>query len=320
MATRLDRLVALLDTGATPVVRSTAARQIGGIQKQHPEELFRLLARVYEYIGSKSWDTRVAATQAFESIAKEVSEWDPPEAAAPASGNGNNLDVKPVVGDDDSDLLTFAQFNVDSVLRHGKILLGSSGGEYDDGLQGLDGQARLQLQRAQIKKRLGMGADFMADELLDDKDLEISEEVFAEKKPAASRGRKRKSEVESNSSSTTATEEPAEIDMSKLSARERNRLKRRARMDNKKKSKVELGPKKVTGVEAREKEPSQQQVDVTEQPGGGAIVVEAKKTGQREALFAISEGAWAFEGLVEMLCVDLFDSSWEVRHGAGMAL
>ncbi|KAJ2767791.1 TATA-binding protein-associated factor mot1, partial [Coemansia nantahalensis] len=71
MATRLDRLVALLDSGATPVVRSTAARQIGGIQKQHPEELFRLLARVHEHIGSKSWDTRVATAQAFEAIAKE---------------------------------------------------------------------------------------------------------------------------------------------------------------------------------------------------------------------------------------------------------
>ncbi|PIA13088.1 hypothetical protein COEREDRAFT_17765 [Coemansia reversa NRRL 1564] len=323
MATRLDRLVALLDTGATPVVRSTAARQIGGIQRQHPEELFRLLARVYEYIGSKSWDTRVAATQAFEWIAKEVSEWDPSETAAAtlsASENGSSFDVKPVVDEDDSDLLTFAQFNVDSVLRHGRILLGSSGGEYDDGLQGLDGQARLALQRAQIKKRLGMGADFMADELLDDADLGGCEEVGVEKKKAAvSRGRKRKSEVESNSSST-ATEETVEIDMSKLSARERNRLKRRARMDSKKKSKVELGPKKVAGVEVHGQEQSQPQIDVTEQPGGEAIVVEAKKAGQREALFAISEGSWPFEGLVEMLCVDLFDSSWEVRHGAGMAL
>ncbi|KAJ2081619.1 TATA-binding protein-associated factor mot1 [Coemansia sp. RSA 988] len=321
MATRLDRLVALLDTGATPVVRSTAARQIGGIQRQHPEELFRLLARVYEYIGSKSWDTRVAATQAFEWIAKEVSEWDPPETTATSAlESGSNPDIKPVVDSDDSDMLTFAQFNVDSVLRHGRILLGSSGGEYDDGLQGLDGQARLELQRAQIKKRLGMGADFMADELLDDADLGGNDEVFVEKKPTISRGRKRKSEAESNNSSSTATEEPAAIDMSKLSARERNRLKRKARMDNKKKSKVELGPKKVTGADTHGKEQLQQQVDVTEQPGGGAIVVEAKKAGQREALFAISEGAWAFEGLVEMLCINLFDSSWEVRHGAGMAL
>ncbi|KAJ2617064.1 TATA-binding protein-associated factor mot1 [Coemansia sp. RSA 1365] len=313
MATRLDRLVALLDTGATPVVRSTAARQIGGIQRQHPEELFRLLARVYEYIGSKSWDTRVAATQAFEWIAKEVSEWDPSETV-PVS-EGDSIDVKPVLDEDDSDLLTFSQFNVDSVLRHGRILLGSSGGEYDDGLQGLDGQARLALQRAQIKKRLGMGADFMADELLDDVDIGECDIGAEKKKTTVYRGRKRKSEVESNSS--TATEEPAEIDMSKLSARERNRLKRRARMDNKKKTKVELAPKKIAGVEHGHEKP---QVDVTEQPGGEAILVEAKKVGQREALFAISEGSWPFEGLVEILCVDLFDSSWEVRHGAGMAL
>ncbi|KAJ2457471.1 TATA-binding protein-associated factor mot1, partial [Coemansia sp. RSA 2424] len=140
MTSRLDRLVGLLDTGATPVVRSTAARQIGGIQRQHPEELFRLLARVYEYIGSKSWDTRVAASQAFDAIAKEVSEWDPPT-------DEDEKDTKPVVAeamvdekeDDDDDLLSFAQYDVDSVIRNGRLLLGSAGKEYDDGLEGLDG-------------------------------------------------------------------------------------------------------------------------------------------------------------------------------------
>ncbi|KAJ2798433.1 TATA-binding protein-associated factor mot1, partial [Coemansia furcata] len=148
MTTRLDRLVGLLDTGATPVVRSTAARQIGGIQRQHPEELFRLLARVYEYIGSKSWDTRVAAAQAFDAIAKEVSEWDPPVEG----------DIKPAMIDDEDELLTFAQYNVDSVIRNGRLLLGSAGKEYDDGLEGLGAQARMALQRAQMKKRLGIGA------------------------------------------------------------------------------------------------------------------------------------------------------------------
>ncbi|KAJ1731855.1 TATA-binding protein-associated factor mot1 [Coemansia biformis] len=306
MTTRLDRLVALLESGATPVVRSTAARQIGGIQKQHPEELFRLLARVYEHIGSKSWDTRVATAQAFEAIAKEVSEWDP-EAAAD--------DTKPPVDDDDYELLAFAQFDVDSVIRNGRLLLGSAGREYeDDGLKGLDAQARIAVQRAQIKKRLGLGADFMADELLDDADLD------AVMKPAA--GRKRKSaepEDDGGGSSTTTT---GEIDMSKLSARERNRLKRKARLDGKKtkKSKVELGPKGGNGSAQEGPVISQTSVEVTEQPGQDSIVVEAKRAEGREALFAISDGTWPFEGLVEALCVDLFDAAWEVRHGAGMAL
>ncbi|ORX69202.1 hypothetical protein DL89DRAFT_293630 [Linderina pennispora] len=296
MSTRLDRLITLLDTGATPLVRSTAARQIGGIQKQHPSELFRLLARVYEFIGNKSWDTRIAAAQAFDAIAKEVSDWDP-------SGNG---DVKPPLLDDD--FLAFSQFNVDSVIRHGRLLLASAGKEYDEdeAMEGLDAQARIAVQRAQIKKRLGLGAQFMDVDLLDDLDLET----------AQARKRKPTTPVKHE----PVAEEP-EIDMSKLSARERNRIKRKQRLDGKKKGKVDLGPKKANGATADTKPMvSSTGVDITEQPGGEAIVVEAKKADNREALFAISEGSWPFESLVEILCIDLFDAKWEVRHGAGMAL
>ncbi|KAJ2111390.1 TATA-binding protein-associated factor mot1, partial [Coemansia sp. RSA 922] len=296
MTTRLDRLVGLLDTGATPVVRSTAARQIGGIQRQHPEELFRLLARVYEYIGSKSWDTRVAAAQAFDSIAKEVSEWDPPAED----------DVKPTI-DDEEDLLTFGQYNVDSVIRNGRLLLGSAGKEYDDGLEGLDAQARMALQRAQMKKRLGIGAQFLDVDLLDDVDL------GADNPPVVETKRRKVEEAAPNGA------ESSDIDMSKLSARERNRLKRKERMNGgKKKGKIDVGPKTGNGESGVVM--SQTAVDVTEQPGGEAIVVEAKKADSRETLFAISSGRWPFEAVVEILCIDLFSPSWECRHGAAMAL
>ncbi|KAJ2511475.1 TATA-binding protein-associated factor mot1, partial [Coemansia sp. RSA 2049] len=374
MASRLDRLVALLDNGATPVVRATAARQIGGIQKQHPEELFRLLARVYEYVGSRSWDTRVAAAQAVEAIIKEVGDWDPnnekekeedgctttdgtdTDTAAATSGvvvkkeesDGNGVAADRY--DNDAELLTFAQFDVDSVIRHGRLLLGSAGREYDDdeAMAALEPQQRLAAQRAQVRKRLGIGAQFLDDDLLDDIDLSAGT-----KSPSAksSRGRKRKTSDDDAAASPVSTQPPCkreasspqedgggrtpEIDMDKLSARERNRLKRKARTEGRKKGKVDLGPKKTNGngngngsVSAAQSSDadtpgpilSKSAVDVTEQPGGEAILVESKRADTREALFAISEGTWAFESLVEVLCIDLFDACWEVRHGAGMAL
>ncbi|KAJ2451218.1 TATA-binding protein-associated factor mot1 [Coemansia sp. RSA 2336] len=283
MTTRLDRLLGLLDSGATTTVRSTAARQIGGIQKQHPDELFNLINRVYEYLGKKSWDTRAAAAQAIEAICRQVDEWDP-------DGNG---DVKP----QEEDWLRFEQFNVDSVLKHGKKLLGSAGTEYDDALQGLDAQARVAVQRAQVKKQLGLGAEFLDEDLLDDKDL--ADYV----KPSVT-PQKRKS--------VDSTDEEPAIDMSKLSARERNRLKRKARLESKKK-KVDVGPKKKDKGEALE----DRQVDVTEQ-SSGAIVVETRK--DMRAAFSMSAGSWVFESVAEVLAVDLFDARWETRHGAGIAL
>ncbi|KAJ2599207.1 TATA-binding protein-associated factor mot1 [Coemansia sp. RSA 1721] len=295
MTTRLDRLVALLDTGATPVVRATAARQIGGIQKQHPEELFRLLSRVYEYIGSKSWDTRVAAAQAIEAIAKEVPEWDP----------NQEEDIKPVVDnieEEDMEYLNFGQFNVDSVIKHGRLLLGSAGREYeDDGLEGLNPAQRVAAQRAQMRKRLGIGAEFLGDDLLADEDLAVKVPVVA----------KRKVEPEPKV-------EDAQIDMSKLSARERNRLKRKARLDGSKKKKVDVSAAPSANLSSSASTPAAatpvvgSAVSVTEQSGDSqAIVVEATRASNREAVFAISSGRWAFSGLASMLSVDLFDASWE---------
>jgi TATA-binding protein-associated factor len=43
---RLERLVLLLDTGSSASVRSAAAKQLGEIQKQHPNDLYPLLERV----------------------------------------------------------------------------------------------------------------------------------------------------------------------------------------------------------------------------------------------------------------------------------
>eukprot|EP01094_Clydonella_sp_ATCC50884_P021301 TRINITY_DN4669_c0_g1_i4.p3 TRINITY_DN4669_c0_g1~~TRINITY_DN4669_c0_g1_i4.p3 ORF type:complete len:103 (+),score=0.44 TRINITY_DN4669_c0_g1_i4:156-464(+) len=45
-ATRLDRLLSLLDTGFNSYTRHAAAQQIGEVQKYHPQDLGALLGRV----------------------------------------------------------------------------------------------------------------------------------------------------------------------------------------------------------------------------------------------------------------------------------
>src|SRR5579862_3153954 len=77
MASRLDRLVVLLETGSTTLVRTTAAQQLADIQKQHPHELYNLLARVAPYLRNREWECRVAAGKAIGGIAEHVPLWNP---------------------------------------------------------------------------------------------------------------------------------------------------------------------------------------------------------------------------------------------------
>ncbi|GAO48421.1 hypothetical protein SAICODRAFT_21270 [Saitoella complicata NRRL Y-17804] len=77
MTTRLDRLVLLLDTGSTQLVRHTAASQLADIQRQHPHELYNLLGRVVPYLRAKTWETRVAAAKAVGGIVDNVEGFDP---------------------------------------------------------------------------------------------------------------------------------------------------------------------------------------------------------------------------------------------------
>ncbi|KAI7103757.1 hypothetical protein KC352_g30255, partial [Hortaea werneckii] len=78
MATsRLDRLVTLLETGSTQLIRNTAAQQLADVQKNHPDELFNLLTRVVPYLRSPSWDTRTAAAKAIGGIVEHAEKFDP---------------------------------------------------------------------------------------------------------------------------------------------------------------------------------------------------------------------------------------------------
>lgn len=142
MPTRLDRLVVLLETGSTALVRNTAAQQLADIQKQHPHELYNLLARVAPYLRSREWECRVAAGKAIGGIAENVPRWDPnldecisdvkPEVGLESVKGETGLsstgaDLKQSLGGDDDCRLCFNTFDPIQVLCNGEKLLGSAG-------------------------------------------------------------------------------------------------------------------------------------------------------------------------------------------------
>ncbi|KAI7862134.1 hypothetical protein BDF14DRAFT_1746376 [Spinellus fusiger] len=300
---RLDRLVLLLDTGSTAAVRRTAAQQLGEIQKQHPGELYNLLSRVVVHLRSKAWDTRWAAGLALEAIAANVPVWDPID-----SQDINEASLE------DTHKLNFHQFDLASVLAHGKLLLGSAGKEYDIDLSDMTPQERLELQRRNLRERLGLGSQFMDD------DLDLETRIKPKHNPRIQVGSPTPSPSSSSSSMATpsapVTPAVAEVNMAGLSARERNMLKRKMKQDaklNKNKDKVrvlDLKGKPEFAVPKPVKEEKETQ------PKSNKFVVEAKMPVNTQE----SPNEWPFKMVCEHLCMDLFDPAWEIRHGAGIGI
>ncbi|KAI7165439.1 hypothetical protein KC352_g26217, partial [Hortaea werneckii] len=152
MATsRLDRLVTLLETGSTQLIRNTAAQQLADVQKNHPDELFNLLTRVVPYLRSPSWDTRTAAAKAIGGIVEHAEKFDPNatlDDVKKDEANGHDDDDATIKKEGDTklsapDQLQLANLDVESILTYGKELLGSAGKQYDFKLAGLNPSERL---------------------------------------------------------------------------------------------------------------------------------------------------------------------------------
>ncbi|KAJ1654959.1 TATA-binding protein-associated factor mot1 [Dispira simplex] len=277
MSSRLDRLILLLDTGSTSAIRTTAAQQIGDIQKQHPDELSNLLLRVSRHLRSRQWETRVAAGVALEAIAQNVPVWNTPEAShvdtkvPPDQPLGPRDPRSPSLAAHPDTAWSFARVDLPTVLGQGQTLLSSAGKEFDVDLGDWDTVERMALQRDQLLRRIGMNPQIMATNLLDDADLSVQPTTprggtpsgeagtvplvsmvntnISQPKPLDSttvstgsrpRGRPRKHPLPLPPSSQPPGPTSGEavlssiypnLDIANLSARERNRLKRKAKKE-----------------------------------------------------------------------------------------
>ncbi|XP_017290585.1 TATA-binding protein-associated factor 172 isoform X3 [Kryptolebias marmoratus] len=315
---RLDRLFILLDTGTTPVTRKAAAQQLGEVVKLHPHELNNLLSKVLTYLRSPSWDTRIAAGQAVEAIVKNIPEWNP----APGPKDESRADLSPE--DSSCDRLNFYHFDISRLLKHGASLLGSAGAEFElqeEKTGEMDPKERLARQRKLLQKKLGldMGAAIGMDteELFDDEDLDYSYQASGlkaqEMRPTAG-----------CSSRNHVTIQAAELIDSEfrpcLSSRQKNKAKRMAKLVAKQKSR-DLDPNEKSN-DSFEGEPEEKRRKTTnvviDQPATEHKVLVDNVLNNSSLLEETLE--WPLENFCEELCNDLFNPSWEVRHGAGTGL
>ncbi|KAJ3416125.1 btaf1 RNA polymerase II, B-TFIID transcription factor-associated, 170kDa [Chytridiales sp. JEL 0842] len=336
MATRLDRLILLLDTGSTSTVRSTAAQQIGDVQRQHPDELYNLLARVLVHLRSKSWETRVAASQAIDAIARNVPVWDPPPPP-PGSSEDSILSDNPM---DDEGRLLFDSFDIDAAVRNGSPLLASSGVEYDVDFTNMDPKERIALQKKLLKQSLGQGAEFMKlVDLVSEADLKVE---FNKPAPPVKEPALPKQLLEFGGGAKIDDSDPR---LAGLSARERNAMKRKLKLEAKNKQSKEkawvgdisqssLKKRKSVSDSPIDQQPSlkklkEEPVDGATTPikqedgsDSGKVVVEHKVKEEIAITLGVfgTGDEWPFEGLCEQLCLDLFSPYWEIRHGAALGL
>ncbi|XP_064406197.1 TATA-binding protein-associated factor 172-like [Halichondria panicea] len=309
MATRLERLWVLLDSGTSPLTRKAAAEQIGAVQKLHPHELHNLLKKVCSYLYSKSWETRVAAGQAVEAIAKNVKKWSPAKPEESCDG-GETSPTPP----DCEDWMTFDSFNIEQVLTHGTTLLSSTGEEFytldnDPEYLKMSPQERLSFHRTQLRQRLGLVAQGKVfstgmEQLFEDTDL----------LPGTSGGR---IETVPNRKNSGEVQELSALQLAGMSARERNRAKRKAKQMARRSSRDTDALDKSDMDPPTSKKPRTTSVLVEQ--AGQADKVLIDQVANMDSIFEESE-EWPFTWFCVEMFRNLFNPAWEIRHGAATGL
>ena len=253
---------------------------------------------------NRNWDTRIAAGQAIEAVCRHVPQW------APSGGDGAAMAV------DDSgapaDLaedgrFSFATFDMAQVLQCAAPLLGSSGSEYDidPELFELDPKERLRQQRKNLAKQLGLTRESGDVEgMFDAADLDA----------AVQAGRNKRKRTADDDDEAERRAKEIKLDLSGLSARERNRA---LRMAKKQKRDVNREFRESGTIRAPAKESMARAATVTDQGDDQKVVVESRV--DTNELFA-SADEWPFAARCEELCNDLFHPQWEIRHGAAVGL
>jgi TATA-binding protein-associated factor len=349
----------LLDKGSTQLIRNTAAQQLADVQKQNPDNVFALLGRVLPYLQSKSWDTRTAAAKAIGGIIENNDKFDPnadeakSESVQDEEDGAIKTEDKAANGDE---MLHLSSLDISLILNHGKKLLGSAGKEYEYSMAGMTAAQRLAYQKQSLTSRLGLGGEYMDDELVNEQDFAAGSQhrtaptpgpMKIDTKANLQRDDSLRSASPTSSKSPLNTNGHASIDESGLSKRQLNQLKR------KNKSAAKSGSSKMRVVDLsnrRTSELAQTPTSATPHPvklnghdesNGDAKpdYFSIKREGSDDETALVSEFKgeevpekpliqpdgddahdWPFEIMCEFLANDLFDPTWEIRHGAAMGL
>ncbi|KAG6504315.1 hypothetical protein ZIOFF_036646 [Zingiber officinale] len=300
-AINFGSLEAMLVAGSTQATRFAAAKQIGDIAKSHPQELNSLLKKVSQYLRSKNWDTRVAAAHAVGAIAEnvkhislkellkslevELAEVGFSDASRDVGVSFSNICPDTTTG------LSFKSFDINKVLEFGSPLLASGG-------------------QNSLLTFLASGLDF-CEQFMDVSDVIKDEDLMAQKTYSGFGSNNGYWALQSghNIQQLVATMVPGHRPK-RLSARELNLLKRKAK----------VSARDQTKSSAEDDDLQKSVTSKVAYPDTLDIAKDSNDTFDEDNLDRGQGGSWPFRSYVDQLVHDIFDPIWEVRHGAMMAL
>ncbi|TFK45985.1 SNF2 chromatin remodeling protein [Heliocybe sulcata] len=354
----------------------TARVNVSRIDPSGWSELMAVVARILPYLHSKSHDTRTAASVALSHIFALVPLWQPLQPGVDGdAGSDSAAQVTSSITSPE-----FPIFSVQELMQRGTLLLSSSGKEFTKPTGILASSAEVKRARKEAMSRLGL--DFL-DSVGDGEDMDLDKELAADDEAESHNNGDAKIEQKDTDTMLTPTISdapevtmkddslsptpsrpasatpgspqasasqagPAEDDLSGLSARERNRLKRKRKPGNSafvaappppaqgsgskynatpaggqsNKARLVSADDQAAQPKSRVKSPRSPVDEISEKvtidpTKGGAV---APKAAQLSNALEVQSGTWIWDGVVKVLEVDLFSPQWEVRHGAALAL
>eukprot|EP00127_Corallochytrium_limacisporum_P006167 Clim_evm6s220 gene=Clim_evmTU6s220 len=309
MSTRLDKLLGLLDSGSNASTRKAAADQIGEIARQSPYDAQNLLLRVQGYLGSPKQETRAAAIQAVDAIAKAVPVWttsgsDVKQESDSGTAIESDADVLALLS---AGKLSATDIDLEAILANAKPLLASGGVAYEVVSGELKDEERMKQQREILLERLGLKSEdkemkhlsrfVNIDSIATEEDIKMAQETAG---TAFKKGGKNLEDLES--AMTKDTED-------RMSIRQRH-MARRAQKKKKVRSELESAFGAISKDSGKD--------DGSGAVGGAATV--KYEDGSDSTIVFSDVDDWPFMGFTELLCHQLFHKNWEIRHSCAASL
>ena len=317
---RLDRQVLLLETGSTKVVRNMAADQMGDLAKQHPEDILALLSRVYPFLLSKKWETRVTAARAVGNIVQYLSPWDPNDTEQDVKDKADTIsqqveqetakvklendirlkmeefkehDNDFFLEDNNLSLFSLSSWDLNSLFKSKRVLLAVNINNYNEESPAKDSirNSNFDLNDKTKQVKIEPSAD-----------IKTENEIKSKKSARMLAMAKRKKKMQSKSTFT----KPIDIIESSVS---KSLLKKQQEYNS---ETPDSTPSPTTLTNPK--------LELTEQANPNKLMLETVAVPILEKHEKVEGLVWQLQGIYELLLENLLADSWEIRHGAALGL